>query len=279
MSNNLMRVIVYSLCIIMLTCILLGGLRINLFRFLGEKQEENTGNGTVDPNQIQGIKIDWAYGSITIKPTPGVDQIRFSESAANSNIKPLVWSIEDNILSIMFCEESIQVGINHNYDKDLVIEVPENWLCRELTIDAASANVYILNMSIDEFDFNSASGACRMEHCTVNKLNMDAVSGDAYFSGSLNELHYDGVSAKCTLVVANIPRSIDFEGVSGDFDITLPTNCGFTVNVDGLNSNFHSEFETTVINGEYRYSDGSCSINCSSVSGAITIRKGNADAQ
>lgn len=278
--NSLMRVILYSVCILFLISILLSGIGFNLFSFRGGSNPENIGNGTADPNQIRGIEIDWAAGSITIKPTSGIEQIRFNESAAYTNIDSMVWEIEEGILSIDFCEDTVSFGYTTNYSKDLVIEVPENWLCRELEIDVASAEVYILDMSIDTFDFDGASGTCRLEHCTVNKLDMDAASGDVYFSGSLNEMNFDGVSGTCTLVLTNIPRFVNLDGVSGDLDITLPSDCGFTVTTSGLSSSFHCEFDTTSSSSQqYVHGDGSFKIVCQAISGDVTIRKGDYTAQ
>lgn len=278
--NNLTRVICYSVCILILTSILLGGMGLKVFRFRGRADSGTLGNGTADPSQIRGIEIDWASGSITIKPTPGIDSIRFSESASYTNIDPMVWSIEDNILSIDFCEDAVSFGYTINYSKDLVIEVPENWLCRELEIDVASAEVYVLNMSIDNFDFDGASGTCRLEHCTVNKLDIDAASGDVYFSGALNEMNFDGVSGTCNLVLTNIPRFVNLDGVSGDLDITLPSDCGFTVTTGGLSSSFHCEFDTTSNSSQqYVHGDGSFKIVCQGISGDVTIRKGDYTAQ
>ena len=56
--------------------------------------------------------------------------------------------------------------------------------------------------------------------------------------------------------------------------LTLPADCGFSASMDSLSGNITTEFETTNVNGSYVYGDGSCIIDADTMSGNITIRKG-----
>ena len=98
--------------------------------------------------------------------------------------------------------------------------------------------------------------------------------GEVIFSGHLDCLDFDGASGDCTLKLTNCPSSIDLDGMSGDLDITLPSDCGFIVNSDGLSSDFTTDFDIKTINGSHHYGDGSCRIEVDALSGRVCIRDG-----
>ena len=83
------------------------------------------------------------------------------------------------------------------------------------------------------------------------------MSGDVDFTGSLNKLDWEAASANLTAVLSNVPRELELEGVSGKMDITLPSNAGFTLKMEGLSQNFTSEFETAYQNKRYVCGNGS----------------------
>ena len=65
--------------------------------------------------------------------------------------------------------------------------------------------------------------------------------------------------------------------VSGDLDLTLPENSGFTLSLDALSGNFRSTFPTTAQGNTYVCGDGSCRITVSALSGDVTINKAEAN--
>ena len=103
---------------------------------------------------------------------------------------------------------------------------------------------------------------------------METVSGNLDFSGSLDKLEFNGVSAQANLVLSNRPKSINLESVSGDLNLTLPEGCGFTLEKDTVSGRFSSELETTEKNGKIIHGDGSCEIDVEGVSASVHIRKG-----
>ena len=129
-------------------------------------------------------------------------------------------------------------------------------------------------MTIREVDFDGASGTCEFENCTVDEMDIDTASGDIRFIGALDILDCDAASASVYAVLSNTPSRLDMDSMSGDLDITLPGDAGFTVTLDGMTSDFSSDFETTVKNGNQVCGDGRCRINIDAMSGDVTIRKG-----
>lgn len=282
-TNAIVRIVLYSLAILILLTILVGGLLLNTFIVNHDWEaffvSENTGTlasaGYVSADEIKNIKIDWAAGSIAI--TPGdVDNILFSETQDLREEDRMVFSQQGDTLTIRFNSTRVYWGLSFDAPKDLLITVPRDWLCRELEIDAASASVHVTGLTVETVDFDGASGNFRFDDCHVGMLDVDTASGDVHFSGTLQELDCDAASASCTLVLDNAPRSIDADMASGDLRLTLPEDCGFAVKLDALSGDFTSDFLTSTQNGKYIYGDGRCRITISAMSGDIMIYKRSA---
>lgn len=285
-TNAIVRIVFFSLAILVLLGILLAGLAFRLFMYdtnsfvynqtLPVASDGMTTQGAADAKQIRNLDIDWVSGSIVIQPDANAADITISETYVDSTKYRMVYKQSGNTLKIQYCEDSItfpSFGINIDYSKDLVITVPADWVCGSLDIDAASAKVVVSDLTIQEVDFDGASGTCDFINCQVDQLDVDGASGDIKFSGTLNVLDFDGASASCYLEVTNIPSRISMDGMSGDLDLTLPENCGFTVSIDATSSDFHSDFPTVMSGGDYVYGDGHCRISFSGMSGDLTIRK------
>lgn len=283
-TSAIIRIVLYSLVVILLLGILLVGLGMDALSFINpfDSDEHVSGGitataGSVDGATVRDLQIEWAAGSITIQPGD-VDTIIFSETETEDEKDQMVWKQSGDKLVIQFSERNtywgISLGTTADHPKDLVITVPRDWNCDELDLDAAAATVEIRDMTIESVDFDGASGKCTFDNCQVNDMDLDGASCDILFSGTLNELDCDGASASVTAVLYNQPRHMELDMASGDLDLTLPPDTGFRVSMDGLSSDFSSDFETTREGDAYVCGDGSCRINVSGLSTDITIRKG-----
>lgn len=285
-TNAIVRIVLFSLAIVLLLGILLAGLGFGLYSSSvsnsGTSQIISGGSRssvTTDAAGIRDLEIDWVAGQITISPAENTSQIVVTESGVSEETHQMVCKQTGSTLKIEFSEEDITsvfgININSTLSKDLEIFVPADWVCEELSIEAASASVNVTNMTINSVEFDGASGICTFEDCMVKTMELETASGDVNFTGTLDTLSCDSMSAKCRLVLKNIPTRLDLSTMSGDLDITLPDYCGFTVSMDAMSSNFSSEFPTTTVNGNHVYGDGSCRISIDAMSGDVTIRKGN----
>jgi DUF4097 and DUF4098 domain-containing protein YvlB len=189
----------------------------------------------------------------------------------------MVWKVRDGKLSIQYAEnKKVSLGINTQWDeisKDLLIEVPIDWQCDSLEVIAAVASLDVKDLTIREMEFDGASGSCVFDNCAVEKLDLDTASGNVHFTGSLQQLECDAASADILLELSNVPRSLDMDTASGDLDVTLPADTGFTVTLDTLSGDFESDFDTTMRGGSYVAGNGRCRIDVDAMSGDVTIRK------
>ena len=242
------------------------------------EQASASGNAVkVDASQIRELEIEWVAGSIRIQPSD-TEEIFFREENISGSGKPMQWKLRGEKLAIQYAEDgkfSLKAGLNwEDEKKDLIIEVPSHWECDSLEIAAAAASVEVSNITIRTVEFEGASGSCVFESCTVEKLDLDTASGDVRFTGSLQQLDCDAASADILLELINVPASLELDTASGDLEVTLPVNAGFTVSMDTLSGDFESDFATTMRNDDYVAGDGSCRIDVDAMSGDVVIRKG-----
>ncbi len=240
-------------------------------------ESEVTGYGVaLDAASIRKMEIEWAAGAIRIQPME-ITEIRISEKGVDQDKEPMVWKVRDGKLAIQYSKKmdhDFGIGLNFgSKSKDLIIQVPVNWKCSSLEIDAASASLEVRDLTIREMEFDGASGTCVFENCTVENLDVDTASGDVLFTGNLGKLDCDAASANIILELTNVPSSLDLDTASGDLDVTLPEDAGFTVTMDALSSDFTSDFETTSRNGSYVAGNGRCRIDVDAMSGDVIIRK------
>ncbi len=276
-TNAIVRIILLSLAILVLTAILLAGLGLGMYSFIPGKSggEIQSSTGEVSASDVRKLEIDWVSGTITIKPQAGTDQITFTETGSIKADDNMVWKMSDHKLSIEYEGSTVFLGIqSSSVSKDLTITVPADWICHSLEIDAASAQVLVSGLTLNEVDFDGASGICTFENCNVDEMEVDTASGDITFTGQLGIIDINAMSANSELNLTNCPSRIDLESMSGDLVLTLPEGCGFTVSLDAMSSEYSSEFDTITKNGCHVFGDGNCRINVDAMSGDVTIRKG-----
>lgn len=232
-------------------------------------------SASVAASSVNKLSIEWVSGSITIRPGD-TDTITYEETGASDSRYPMVAKQKGGTLTLQYCKDGVSFGLRWPSDlkKDLTVTVPRDWVCRDLEIDAASAAVDIQDLTIGELELDTANGTCRLENCDVGEMDVDTASGDVTFSGTLGSFDCDSASAKITLTLTNVPRSIEVDTASGDLDLTLPKDAGFTASVEGLSTRFSSDFPTTTRNGRYLCGDGACEIQVDAMSGDVTIRTG-----
>ncbi len=255
-SNAIIRIVLYSLVIVLLLGLLLTGIGIGEYIF-----HIGTGGGvsvhgrtSIDAADIDGLQIDWVSGNVTIQ-AGDTDAITFEESGDFEDDEAMTYTVKNGILKLSAYQSRIQIGFVSMPSKDLVITVPWDWVCRDLELDGASITLDIMGLTLENLDIDGAS-------CEIS------------FTGALDTLECDGASCDITLVCINRPEEMDLDGASCTLDLTLPKGCGFEVEMDGLDCKFHSPLDYTSRDEEYHYGDGHCEISADGISCEITIREG-----
>lgn len=272
-TNAIIRIVIFSFVILLLLGVLLTGIGVKLFMFDPQSNSEYTagsvGNISAD---IRNLDIEWAAGAVEIS-TADVDTISFSE-AVSGKTEEMHYKVEGDTLKILYGRSDLKLNLFSFANKDLFITVPRNWSASNLKIDAASAKLTITDFNANSAEIETASGETVFKNCNIGHLEVDTASGDVNYYGTLTELDCDGASADITAVLTNTPLSISLDSASGDLDLTLPSDSGFTARMDSMSGEFESEFETSYNGKYYRYGDGACEIEAECASGDIRIHKG-----
>lgn len=276
--NAIFRIILFSFLAVVLVGVLISGIALKKYQMPGIVVRKSFDAPEVSGNkfnagEIDRLKIEWAAGSIVLVPVEG-NKISITEELLGGD-ESMVLKKDGSTLYVQYSEGAVGISFGSgSLKKNLYITVPQDWECKELEIDAASATVQVENLTIEEVESSTASGTHIFTNCQVGTLKMETVSGDLNFTGTLEKLDFNGVSAQLDLALTNAPKSIELESVSGDLNLTLPESCGFTVDKDTVSGRFSSELPTTEQNGKIVYADGHCEIEVEGVSASVHIRKG-----
>lgn len=278
-QSAILRIVIYSVVILLLLALLLTGLGIGVFmvNFDSGNSDVSTigSSGQVSADEIRDIEIEWAAGSITMVPGD-TDQITFHEEGDIRENEQMVWRQSGDKLILQYSAKKKIWGIflgSLNSTKDLTITVPRYWNCGELHIDAASADIDATEFTADIAELDTASGQCDFIDCHFGELDVDTASGEVFYRGSLNTLDCDAASASITAVLNNVPQRIDVDTASGDVDLTLPENADFSAELDTVSGSFVTDFNTTHQGARHISGTGTCQIDMDSASGDLTIRK------
>ena len=272
--SAIIRIILFSLIALVLLCVLLAGLGLSSSAKPVSSQivsVQSTGSEyEFAPGEVSEIFISWASGDIDIQPA---DQDTVTVSEERSGGSSMVVRHRGSTLEIEAGESKWGIGFGKSTQKDLTVRVPRDWLCQRLEVSVASADVSVENMSVTSVALNTASGDCAFTDCAVEKMQVNTASGDLDYTGTLQRLEWKGASADCNLRLGDAPASIEMNTASGDLNLTLPDNCGFTLDRSSLSGVFQSDFATTTENDRIVCGDGACQITFSSFSGDINIRR------
>ena len=276
--NAILRIILFSFLAVVLVGVLISGIALKQYQVTGVVVRESAdvlavGGYSSPAKEVDRLKIAWAAGKIVIVPTDR-DDITVTEELLGGD-KTMVLKKDGSTLYVQYCEGAVGISFGSgSLKKNLYITVPQDWECKELEIDAASATVQGEYLTVRELASSTASGTHTFTNCQVGTMKMETVSGDLNFTGTLEKLDFNGVSAQLDLALTNAPKSIELESVSGDLNLTLPESCGFTVDKDTVSGRVSSELPTTEQNGKIVYADGHCEIEVEGVSASVHIRKG-----
>ena len=294
-ANAIVRIVLFSIAIFLLLGILGAAFLIqyNVFDLFGSNSLTLTTQETLNSGEIrtqagsnlmlpvddiENLDIEWAAGSILIQAMDGQNGISISESVDPNSRHNMICKQSGSTLKIEFSETTRNfswIGINgfNANAKDLLIVVPMDWNCRKLSIDTASSDVILTNLTVDTVDFDGASGRLTFENCTAQNLDIDTASGEVSFNGSLDTLDFDATSASFSGILHNCPQQLEVDSLSGRLELFLPEECGFILLNESLSGRLNSDFEITTQGNAMVHGDGSCRIDVSGLSGDVHINK------
>lgn len=276
-AGAIIRLVLFVVIIVVLLGVLLAGIGldgfpgINFFGTLHGNSDAPIAEGTTfQPEDIDTLEISWVAGEVLVAPAKQ-DEITVAEECADGEA-PMVIRQSGSRLIVEFNGRSFGSTVSAR-KKNLRVAVPEDWFCKELEIRVVSADARVQALSFETVRASSVSGEYSFEDCTAEKVELDTVSGDFRYAGSVERMKLNGASAEADITAVNVPERIEMNSVSGDLTLTLPEGSGFTVDQDSLSGALSSDFATSSDGGKIVSGDGACRIELDGVSSGIRIRK------
>lgn len=144
-------------------------------------------------------------------------------------------------------------------------------LADKLSLDSKSGDTVINNAKAAKFDLSTISGDIVLTGIETYKLKLNSVSGQVNASGSFNEINGETMSGDYSIASTAVLNKISFESVSGNLDLKIPENKGFTAEFEGVSGDFATDFPIMMKNKKKIFGDGSALYNFSVVSGDVTV--------
>lgn len=253
-TNAIVRIIIYTLVILLLVGLLLTCLGVGAFMFNinSSSGTVNSGEGSVPAADVRNLEIEWAAGSVTVQ-AGDTDRITFTESGNFSEEYAMVYTLKNGTLTLEYAKSSLTIGFVSTPSKDLVITVPAGWDCDEMEIDGAALEVEISGIAAEILQLNGAA----MELA---------------FTGDVNELNVDGAACELNITCTNMPDLIEIDGASCELNLTVPDTQGMLIQTDGIALDFDSNVDFTRSNGNYLYGDGYCKVDVDGISCQLNIQ-------
>lgn len=250
-TGAIVRIVIYSVLFLILLGLLIGGLCIGYLFYNAPSGETATIERRIDATEFSKLEIEWAAGSVKIVTGLITNEIVVMESKDTNNPYAMVTEFDGNTLKIRYAN-NVSFHIASLSGKDLTVIVPKNWNCRSLEIDGAALEIDISDMDVDYIELNGASA----------KLNLD---------GCFGKLECNGAATKLNLNCTTSPDRISIDGAACQLDLTLPKNCGFAVDADGLAIDFNSNCDYTKNGNTYTYGGEDCEIDVSGLGCKVTV--------
>lgn len=255
--NAIARIVVYSILALVLTGVLLAGMMTN-FAGIGSKGGTVVDyEASVEAAPAREIEINWAGGNVVVK-AEDVDRIIFRETADKAIKNPMTYNYSNGKLELNHSRQRVNFGFHRLQKKNLVVIVPLDWVCQELSINGADITATISGLPIVDLEIDGAGTA----------LN---------FSGSVNHVDIDGAGCNLVLDCLIRPERIEIDGAGCQLDVTLPEGCGFSAEMDGLGCELNTKLPCSRQDGVYLSGDGYCKIDVDGLGCEVTVQESSSN--
>lgn len=215
---------------------------------------------------ISEIYIDWVCDDVTVKPYEGT-AVKVEETSDKELEEGLKlrYLVEGGKLTVQYATCG-----RHNIrglNKKLTMSVPVGTTLDKLNIESISGNIET-QVLVNEINVNSVSGNVWASN-VIQGATVNTVSGKITVAGGA-VIQADSVSGNIELALGNV-TAINAKTVSGGIKLVLPESLGFTLTFKTTSGKFSSALEAAKDGNTYTRLDGSASITAKTTSGNLTI--------
>lgn len=218
---------------------------------------DEVGSFSVDAASVRDLSINWLAGnlSIVVAPDEQLDGMISVTETSNSRV-PLRWRNNGGRLEIDYGDVHNVMGCSswHQDAKDVTISIPESYAgsLGSISLNAASGDYALSNISCSSLDINQASGKTQVNDCAVGDFSLSLASGSFRFSGSVDGLlDFEQASGHSIIDLREAnPAKSEISIASGDMRLGLPSPL-FQVELEKISGNFSSDYDLISSGGMY----------------------------
>lgn len=222
---------------------------------------KNTYEYSFSTEKVDGLRVDWVSGEVTVEVKSGITDIKITEHASRAlaDNEVLELSVDDGLLQVKWNSELVTLDFLNGYSKNLKIELPKEF-AEEMSackVDTSSAEIDVSGIKADRVSVNTASGSVDLEELECAEVQINTASGFV----ELERVNCD------ELIVNTVSGKI--EGKDHRADILEAKSTSGAIELNGE----YREIEASTISGKIEIKDGICpdDADFSSVSGAVVL--------
>ena len=275
--------------------------------------EQYTAGAITINDTVKNLEIDWVDGAVNIA-YHAQDTVEIAETApkAISGDAALRWWLDGDTLRVQYAKSGFRSfrGLN----KTLTVTLPESVALGEVRIDTTSGDVNVPDLIADDIlvdmtsgdlalkqsgaaarvTLSSTSGRISVDVSRVGRMAVSATSGDIRIAlGSVREMTVSSTSGGVALdggeaQKANVDTtsgniavrltsfdSLTIDATSGDVTAALPTEPGYTADIDTTSGKFDYTVALAKDGGKYACGDGSARLRIDTTSGNVRVEDVN----
>lgn len=233
----------------------------------------STGSDYILPEgtEITALDIDWISGEVEILVTSDSDiLVREQPEHETSYSYAMVVTEQDGVLKVRYTEDAF-LTLPDLPAKKLTVQLPRAVAehLTEVRLNSVSADFDVAALTVKEtLTFDSVSGDLETDFLTADSAELTTVSGKIDLDGSFRQVTGGSTSGEVDLTLRKCPDRIELNTVSGNVDLELPRNAGFTLDYSTVSGDLESDFPLTAGG---TCGDGSGSITIDTTSGDLKI--------
>lgn len=238
----------------------------------GDNTFSASGEYRLSADGISSLELNWVAGDVYVELSDG-NEIMLTETSKMpiTEGNGLVYRVKDGTLTIDFCESK---HTPDSFAKELHVLIPAGTAASldRLDIGSVSSNVMLPELTVTELTFDSVSGNLETGYIDTDTAKLDNISGETEFTGKADILEASVISGDLELRLYACPQKLGAETVSGEVELYLPQDSGWTLHFDTASGEFESDiaFKQTK-NGEFIFGNGENEAEICTVSGGLEI--------
>ncbi|MGX9754816.1 DUF4097 family beta strand repeat-containing protein [Clostridioides difficile] len=127
----------------------------------------------------------------------------------------------------------------------------------------------------DDLKINTTSGDIDLKNMDNNNLICESTSGKVNLDGRFSDIKSESTSGDIKISSSEMLSSFKCDTISGDVDLYIPENSGFTLDFSKVSGNLNSNFKLLQDGDSYIYKNGTAKMYVDTTSANFNIRKNN----